>query len=423
MLHQYLELPRAVHILCLGMFINRAGTFLIPFLALYLTTRLGYSESFATWTIGVYGLGSICAALLGGHLADHIGRRTVMLGSLLGATVILMIFSALSTKAAIVAAAFCLSFVADTYRPAAAAMIADLVEPTRRSLAYGLMYVAINLGFSVAPVIGGFLAERSFTLLFWGDALTCAIYAAIIVLFISETLPARSTASADATDNAAPQEAQPSDRVSALDAARHILRDRPFLVFCGASLLLAVIFMQSVSTLPLYMKQFGISARKYGQILAINGILITVFQLPMAAWLNRFNRAHLMPLASLLTAAGFGLTLFAVSPWHFAATVVVWTIGEMMQSPFLQAIVSDMAPMNLRARYMGVFTLSYAAAMSTGVPAGGQILVHAGGRYVWIATFVVGLVSALMYWMVRAAVAPRRAAQLVEVPPADSPSA
>lgn len=383
------------------MFINRAGTFLIPFLTLYLTSRLGFGESFATWTIGVYGLGSICASLVGGHLADHIGRRAVMLGSLFGGACILIVFSMLSASWAIMLAAFCLAFVADTYRPAASAMIADLVEPSRRSLAFGLMYVAINLGFAVAPVIGGYLAERSFLLLFWGDALTCSVYGAIILMFIAETLPARVAAGTDGLPDASDSAMAGQQHVSALDAARHILRDRPFLIFCGASVLLGIIFLQSMSTLPLYMRQFDISAKRYGQIVAVNGALITLFQLPMAAWLNRYNRATLMPLAALMTGLGFGMTLFAVLPWHFAATVVVWTVGEMMQSPFLQAIVSDMAPVKLRARYMGVFTLSFAGAMSIGVPAGGQILVHAGGKYVWIATFIVGVLSALMYWSVR----------------------
>lgn len=402
MLRPYLRLPRAVHILCLGMFINRAGSFLVPFLTLYLTTRLGLKVTFATAAIGAYGLGSICGSLLGGQLADQIGRRIVMIGSLFGGAAIILVFSQLTSQWSILVTAFLLALVIDTYRPAASAMVADLVAPHQRSLAFGLMYVSINLGFAVAPVIGGVLSEYSFVLLFVGDATTCVLYGFIIFFFIRETLASRRHAepanlSQDGDGIAADGG---RDKVTALEAVRYVLRDRTFLVFCTATLLMAVVFMQSISTLPLYMRERGFTPRTYGLIIAVNGAMITCLQLPFTHYLNRFNRGSVVTLAALVMGAGFGLTSIAIAPWHFVCTVVFWTVGEMMHAPYLQAIVSDLAPPAMRARYMGVFSLSYGTAMMIGAPLGGQVLARYGSG-VWIAAMGVGLAGGVMYWGLR----------------------
>ncbi len=203
MLQPYLNLPRAVHILCLGTFVNRAGTFLIPFLTIYLHANLGLSPRTATLTMGLYGLGAIVASMLGGHLADWIGRRRVMLFSLFGGAAALFIFSFLTSATAVMATVTAFGIIAEMYRPAASAMIGDLVEPARRPHAFGLMYVAINLGFAVGPVIGGLIAAYSFRWLFWGDAFASCMYGLIVLTLIRETLPSRKKAVAPRTDQRA----------------------------------------------------------------------------------------------------------------------------------------------------------------------------------------------------------------------------
>lgn len=395
----YLGLPRAVYVLCVGTFVNRTGTFLLPFLTLYLVGELHLGVKFATIGMGAYGAGSIVGALVGGHLADRIGRRAVMLVSLLGGAAVLRFFGSVTSPPGILAAVVAFTVLGEMYRPAASAMIADLVEPERRPEAYGLMYVAINLGWAVGAVLGGMLATIWFTWLFWADALTAALYALIIIFLIGETLKR------PAEDAGGPQAAAAPPRFEAL---RHILADRTYLVFCGASLLCGLVFMQWLSTFPLELRERGLGPATYGRLISINGVMIVLFQLPVAALLGRFHRGTVMSLAAVVLGVGFGSTALATTVWHFALVTVIATCGELMQAPLMSSIVTDLAPARFRARYLGVLSMCFSSANMLGAPIGGAVLCTWGGPYLWGGCLVVGLAAALMYAGIHPQLAVRR---------------
>jgi MFS family permease len=410
MLKEYLQLPRLVHLLCLGAFINRAATFLVPFLTLYLQKHLNLGVEFATTAYGAFGLGAIVAAAVGGHLADLFGRRAVMLFSLLGSAAILVFFNRFTSPAAIVAAIIVFSLVGEMYRPAASAMIADLTTPALRPLAFGLMYFAVNLGFAVGPaIVAQLLIPLGFQWLFRVDALTSAIYALMIALLIPETLPLRAPRDSAARTGLSTPPAETGDaQVSLLAAARHIITDYPFLIFCAAVFFNSVVYMQSMSTFPLYLADFHIDEKAYARLIAINGLMIVCLQLPLTAFLRRFSRAAVMIVATVIMAVGFGLVGRAATPAQFAGTVIIWTLGEIMQFPYISAVVSDMAPVPLRARYMGALGMSFSTAMLLGAPVGGRLLTHGGGHHLWTACFIVLLASALCYALIYRKIDSRR---------------
>ncbi len=423
--HAYRDLPRAVHLLCLGTLINRAGTFLIPFLAIYMRDALGLPADVATRAIGALGLGSIVASLAGGALADRIGRRTVMLFGLIGSASVLLVFGSLHTPAAVMTAAFCFSLLGDMYRPAASAMLADLVEPARRGHAFGLMYVAVNLGFTIGAAVGGVVALYSFQWLFWGDAMTSCAYAVIILVVIRETLPgvtvaatapaaARALPPARAAGSSGGEASQPapssptlptdagSNYVSLRDALSTIARDRVFLLYVLAMFLSAMVFMQFMSSLPLYMRSVGITTDRYGLIVGLNGAMIVVLQLPVTSFLTRFDRGRVLALSALLTGIGFGLMGFATQVWQLTALVVLMTVAEMMQAPLMQAVVGDLAPPALRGRYMGALSVCFASAVMIGGPLGGWTLTHLGAQVLWGSAFIFGTASAVILLVMRA---------------------
>jgi len=413
MFRPYLELPRTVYVLCLGTFINRAGTFLLIFLTLYLKEARGLSVEFATFAMGLVGLGGLVAAAVGGHLADTFGRRRVMAFSLFGNAVIMLFFGFLSSKWAIAATLTLFSMISEMYRPAVAAMIADVVEPARRVHAFGLMYVSINLGFTVAPVVGGLLVTHSFHWLFRADAITTFAYFVMLLLAVRETLPAR-LRKPSIDGGTTPPVGSVDPHIPFLVAARSIVTDRVFFVFLIASLVIAVVFVQSLSTLPLFMKQLGHDATTYGRIIAVNGLMIVCFQVPLTVASARIPRGMTLIVVALLYSLGFGLTGLAVEVWHFVGTVVIWTIAEMLQSPHVSAITSDLAPVELRARYMGAITMCYNAATLIGVPIGGMVFARWGSDVLWSGCAIVGLLSTMLFASIRRKIGVRRLRDLHE---------
>jgi len=408
MLKPYLVLPRAIYVLCLGTFINRAGTFLVPFLTLYLTSSLGLGSAFATQAMGLYGLGGIVAALTGGQLADRIGRRTVMLASLLGAAAILLVFGRLTSPGAILAAVLAFAFLGEMYRPAAMAMLADLTTPAERPTAFSLMYLTINLGMTVSPIVGGLIAQRSFQWLFWGDAATSATYAAILFLAVRETLPARRAAGAAPGAVGAPAH-PPFDAV-----ARRILGHGVFLAFCLATLLVSITYMQSHTTLPLYMKGLGLTPRDYGLVVAVNAFMVVCLQVPFTSLTTRLPREAMLVVSSLFMAAGFGLTALATTAPLLAGTVVVWTVGELLQAPYLSSVVADLAPADLRGTYMGMLTLSFSSALMVGAPLGGAVLERFGAGALWAGALGIAAAGAALYAAVGPAIRRAHAANLAQ---------
>jgi len=390
-MRSYVELPAAVQVLCLGSFINRAGSFVFVFLTIYISERLGLGKTFAANCFGVFGVGSIVSSLIGGQLADRFGRKPIMLTALFGGAVMLLVMSVVQERWAFLAAVLALSLTMEMYRPAASAMIGDLVDTTQRPLAFSLMYIAFNLGFAVAAPIGGFLANYSFQLLFVADAITTAAYGLIIVYFIKETLPNHAVLNSSQTVQ---------KHVPWSEAIGHIGRDTTFLMFSAATFLTSLVFMQAFSTLPIYMSELGLSKQDVGWLLSANGVLIVLLQLPVTHFLNRFHRVLMILSGEVLIAFGFGLTTFAETGPLLLLTIVIWTLGEVVQAAFKQSMVADLAPVAMRARYMGVFSLSHAFGLAIGAPIGGQILAVGGGRLLWPICFVIVMMAAAIYGIV-----------------------
>jgi MFS family permease len=426
----YTQLPATVHVLCLGSLLNRAGSFVMIFLSIYVADQLDLGKQFATRCVGMVGLGSVISSLMGGQLADQFGRRRTMLTALFGGAVVLVAMSQLSTAAAFLISALLFAVVMEMYRPACAAMIGDVSTVEQRPYAFGLMYIAINLGFAMAPPIGGFLAEVDVRWLFWGDAITTAGFGLIVLFFVSETRPRRLPGNHAAAESLpspvmgledVPGTAfeVPEDAVSTSPgrfhiahevdddadvpvwtAVRHIASDTTFLLYCFSNLLTCIVFMQSFSTLPLHLTDRGYSEFDYGAMISVNGIMIVVLQLPMTHLLNRFNRVAMILVGECFIAIGFGLTAFANSTVMFVTTIILWTCGEIIQAPFKQSIVADLAPANLRARYMGVFTMSYSLALMIGAPLGGEVLVRMGAQWLWFGCFFVVSTAILLYMLI-----------------------
>ncbi len=402
-------LPATYWWLWTGMLVNRIGGFVVGFLGLYLTERRGLSVAQAGLYVSLYGLGSVVAGPVSGILSDRFGRRAVLLGGLVLGGLGTMCLGFAERHAALAGLALAVGFVGELYRPAVQAAIADVVLPSDRPRAYGLLYWAVNLGFSVGFALGGLLATVSYAALFVGDGATTLAFAAIVWRRVPETRPAH-------------LRHEPASRV--LAGAVAPLRDGVYRSFLGLHFVLVLVFFQFQLALPLDMRAHGISAAGYGALLAMNGVVIVLLQPVAARVLVRHDRSRVMSAAAALTGIGFGLNAVARTVPAYAGAIVFWTLGEIANHPVASALVADLAPPELRGRYQGAFALAWACAALVAPATGAAVLGRLGPGALWGGCLALGMAVAFGQLAagparrrrLRDAVAPPQAAAAARVP-------
>ena len=365
-------LPREFWYLWTGTLVNRIGAFVVVFLAIYLTGERGFSTAYAGLVLGLYGAGGAAGTTVGGVLADRWGRRPTLLTAHLGAVVMMIVLGTATHPAAIAVAAGVLGVFAEGSRPAFAAMMVDVVPPADRLRAYNLNYWAINLGFAVSATLAGLAAEVDYLLLFLIDAGTTLVTAAIVFLKVRETRPARGGP------------ASPSGTGTARVGLLAVLGDRVFMAYVLLTLGIGIVFMQHLSTLPIAMRADGLSPSTFGWVIALNGVLIVAGQLFVPRLLRGRGHSRTMAVAAVIVGIGFGLTAAADGATMYAITVLVWTFGEMLNSPSSSVVLAELAPAAARGRYQGVYALAWQGA-SFGAPIlGGLVQQHAGNTALWL---------------------------------------
>jgi MFS family permease len=375
-------LPALFWQLWIGTLINRLGTFVVPFLTLYLTTQRGLPVDQATLIVSLYGAGSFGAGLIGGVLADQLGRRPTMLLSFTATGVALLLLGSAGDFTMLALWTVVLGFFTDLYRPAVSATLTDVVPPQDRVRAFVLMYWAINLGEGLAPVIAGVLARQAYALLFILDALTNFIYSGIVFWRVPETRAKTNTESA---------------RRLELGQVTRALRDPGLLLLSTLAFVIAGLFFQSYVAMPLAMTANGLSEADYGAAIAVNGLLIVLISIPVSRILGRFPRFAVMSAAALLIGVGLGLNVFAETTLMYGLAVAVWTVGELMAAPIAPTIIADLAPEESRGTYQGIYTTSWGLAFLVWPAVGGFVLTYANATVLWLGCLVLGIGAAVCY--------------------------
>jgi MFS family permease len=376
------SLPEVYWIVWLGTLVNRSGGFVGPLLTFYLTLDRHLSLGTAGFVVALFGGGGALAALVGGVLADRVGRRATMLMSMIGGGVLMASLGFQRDVTAIAVNTFALGFVGELYRPAVMAFVGDVVPAKDRLRAFGYLYWVINLCFAFASVMGGLLSKWSYTALFVGDAATMFGFAALIAVKLPETRPA----TAAHVDAATPA-------VSLVD----VLTDRPFMIFFALSFLWTLVIYQSAVPLSAQLGRQGYDQAAYGALLAVNGVMIVLLQPMLTAVGQGRDRSRLLALSVLLL--GGGMALHGTSSWipvHVVA-IVTWTVGEIIAAPVNSTVVTNMAAPEARGRYQGVYGMSWALASMAGPIAGAAVFDHAGATALWNGCLGSGIVIAIGY--------------------------
>lgn len=366
----------------MSLLVNRIAGFVVPFLVLYLTQDRGLTPATAGAVVTAVGLGSIAANLLGGWSSDRFGRRGTMIVGLFATSAALAWLAVARGLAVIWLAAVCVGLFGEIVRPAMQAAVADLVEPAGRVRAYGYLFWAMNLGFSVATVTAGQLARFGFGVLFAVNAAAAAVSGVIVWLGVPESRPGAH---------------EPSVRFLPV-----LLRDTPTLVLAAAGTAYSVVYFQGFSTLPVVMAGHGLDTATYGWVIAVNGVVIVAVQPFLNRVLERLDPHAVYVAGLLVVGAGFAAVALAVTAAGYVAAVVVWTFGEMAAAAVVGTLYAQRAPVALRGRYLGVMGLTFAGGMALGPLIGTATLEHVGATAVWLGSGVLMLVAAGGYgWVAR----------------------
>lgn len=383
-------LPSGIWLLSAAMLINRAGTMALPFLVLYLTERLGLSAGEAALVVAFYGAGSLITSPLAGWLCDRIGAVRIMKLSLVLSGAMLLIFPLAKSFLSVSVITVIWAVLGEAFRPASLAVAADMVAPEQRKAGFALIRLAVNLGMSVGPAVGGFLAAVSFPALFLVDGATSILAGVVLAALWRQPAPS------DALDP------EPQHSASHADPGRGALADHRFLLFLAAFIPVQVVFFQLQAAMPLFLvRSPGISASGFGILLTINTVLIILLEVPLNSAMAHWNARKSLAAGALLVGIGFGSLAFATGVWSVAATVVVWTFGEMILFPGSSAYVADSAPPQRRGQYMGLFQMTFSLSFTIGPWLGAEVLEAFGAPFLWTAAFVGCLLSAAL--MARAA--------------------
>jgi predicted MFS family arabinose efflux permease len=362
-------IPRTIWFLAGANLVNRAGGMVLPFLTLYFTTQLGFSALEAGRTLSLYGVGSIVGAMLGGWMSDRVPSLWVQRASLLATGTGFLVLSQLRGRLAVSVAVFLLSLVTDCFRPALMISVTRSCLPEALPRSLSLLRLANNLGFAVGPAIGGFLATRHYGLLFVCDALTCWAAAAVLFALRLDVGAA----------SAAPSRSETRK-------GRSPWVDGPFLGFLALTTLLAMVFFQIFATMPLYLKEvYHLSEQGIGMLLSLNGLSIALFEMVIVRALESRDRLRVAGVGCVLICLGFGLLPFGTT-WVFAAfTFLVWTAGEMVAMPMINAAAAQRAPESRSGSYLGAYSVAFSAGWVAGPSVGMAIYSGFGGTVLWLA--------------------------------------
>jgi len=366
-------LPRGAWILFFGTFLNKFGTFVLPFLAIYMT-RLGYSPAQAGLAIGAYGVGSLAASLLGGYLADRVGRRKTIVLSMFSVAFAMLGLSQARGLPMIVLFSSLAGLTGELYRPASSALLADLVPAGQRVTAFAAFRMAFNAGWAFGPATAGLLAKKSFAWLFVGDAATSVLFG--LVAWFALPVGLRGTRAEN----------------SILETIRVLRTDRRFRQIVFAALVIGLVFVQAFSTMSLEITRNGFSASTYGLVISLNGVLVVLFELPLTVITKRFPVRRVVALGYLLIGAGFASNLLLRTLPLLLVTTSLFTLGEMISMPVAGAYVADLAPSDKRGLYMGTYGLVWSLAFVCG-PSLGMLLFSVSPMLLWMTCGVFGLLA------------------------------
>ncbi len=370
-------LSRDLWFLGLIAFVNRAGTMVLPFLTLYFTKRVGFSESQAGWFLLAFGAGSLTGSYLGGLLCVRWGSLRILTASLFLSGLGFLLFPLLHGFTTLAVACFVLALLADAFRPAVLVTFAEHASPECQTRAFAMLRLAVNVGMAVGPAAGGLLAAIDYSLIFIVDGVTCLLAAALVPLLFFRKIRAGAPDSSPGQTNKSPSSGP--------------FRDGPFLVLLLLVLGLGMVIFQFFAAYPLYLNQhYGLSEDWIGFLFGLNALTVALVEMVVVHRLENMDPLRIFGLGCFLSCLGFALLPLGSSLSFALVCMAVFTLGAMLSLPFSNTLVALRAG-SVPGPYMGIYSAVFSLAMMIGPPLGLYCFKYWGPAPFWYSLGGLGL--------------------------------
>ncbi len=375
-------LPVSFWLIFVATVIARCGFFVESFLTIYMKSEAGFDAGLAALLMALYGIGGAVTALLSGPLIDRFGAGKPLLVSLLltaGAAAMLATGVPTWLLGFVV---LLMGGVGQVIMPATNAQVSVIVPQAQQRRAFSLVYIGLNSGLAFGPLIGGYLAGVSFSVMFTVGAALIVVGAAF-ALFSNRL--------------SGPSSIPKQGEFRGLAGLKAALQDRVFLRFNMMNWLFMALYLQVFVMLPLIILHDGMTAQDYGIVMAVNGTMLVVTQLPVDRAVRRFSTARLLTASAIILSVGLVMNAFATSLWFYLAAAVFWTLSELINIPLAATVTATISPNNLRGSYLAVHGVAFPIGVALASLMGGvAFYLFENPKLIWVLLAVLSLMLALL---------------------------
>lgn len=392
-INNYKGLPKEMYVICFATLINRLGDFVVPFLALYLTQKIGMTAAATGVIVTLSSIVGIPASILGGKISDMFGRKKIYTYAQSIAAVTLIPCAFTKSVSITIMCLLISTFFNGFVRPAFQSMIQDILSKEERQAGFSLNYLAINAGVAIGPIIAGFLFNNLLPLLFLGDTLTSLIAVFLVWKNIKETYPVNSKLKVES-----------KAEIAENGNTFQMLWKRPALsLFLVLYMVYNFIYAQHKFSLPITLNaQFNNeSAKLLGYIMSINAVTVLVLTIFIGFITKRNHQLTNMAFTGILYAIGFGMIGYIDNFNFFIISTIIWTLGEILSSISSGVYVANNSPSNYRARLNAIMNLGrfLGTALSTFF-SGAYIQVY-GYKTLWFLIFFISIISGILMFVLK----------------------
>lgn len=387
----YKEYPKQFWVVVGANFIDHVGGALIfPFFALYITSKFQVGMTEVGLLFALFSIANMFGTMIGGALTDFLGRKGMIIMGLIVSALTSLAMGFVQQLEWFYVMGVISGLFATAAEPAHQAMLTDILPEKKRAEGFGVMRVAMNLSVAIGPAVGGFLASRSYLILFVADTVTSLIAALIVYLVVEESMPEKKT-----------KEAKQGFRETFVGYG-DVLKDRKFMLFVVISTIATIVYAQMYSTLSVYLRDVhGVPASGYGWLMTLNAAMVVLFQFMITRKISKYPPMLILALGSLLYVIGFGMYGFVDVYLLFMLAMAIITIGEMVIIPVAQAYVGEASPEDMRGRYSGVMGFSWMIPWMVGPLLAGLIMDNGDPNWVWYGSAILGTIAAAGFLWLR----------------------